>query len=271
MSDEMNPEIKFETIDPSGDLEVLMEGIDEIPAAADSPSADPEFQQLTRDQIIEKVKQERDALAKTKAEATNNAALNQVLKELKDRPQVVQQTPQVPRETEEEFKKKFNEKFYDSPYDTMMEFQQKKLGPEVQRMMFNNMQLARKLTALDPDKRDTFAMYSAEIDDFVARLPVEQKLYDADVFSKAHDAIISRHVNEIVERKVREAVTKQTGGQTGTRPAPFTEAGSAPRPAGGSRQTVVLSRSEQQWAADHGMTKESMGAYLLRHPERRMK
>lgn len=264
----MSDEVKFEEIDPTGELEVLMEGIDEIPAAASTPP-DPEFRDLTRDQIIEKVRKEREALEATKAEANNNAALNQVLKELKDRGAQPALAPQAPAMTEGEFKTKFNEKFYDNPYDTMMEFQQKKLGPEVQRIMFQNMQLARKLAALDPDKKDTFALYGAEIDDYVARLPPEAKLYDADVYAKAHDAVISRHVNEIVERKVREAVTKQSG--TGRpAPEPFAERGMAPRPAG-SKATIVLTRTEQEWAKAHLMSKESAGAFFARHPEKRMK
>lgn len=264
----MSDEIKFEEVDPTGDLEVLMEGVDEIPQVETTP-VDPEFKDLTRDEIIERVRKEREALQKTKAEADNSAALNQVLKELKDRQVAPQQPAGPPPQTEAEFKAKFNEKFYDNPYDTMMEFQQKKLGPEVQRIMFQNMQLARKLAALDPDKKDTFALYGAEIDDYVARLPPEAKLYDPDIYSKAHDAVISRHVNEIVERKVREAVKGPSVGPTPQ--AGFTERGSAPRPSGGPRQTIVLTRTEQEWARARMMSKEAAGGYFLRHPEKRMK
>jgi hypothetical protein len=265
----MADEIKFEEIDPAGDLEVLMEGIDEIPPADLTPP-DPVFKDLTKEQIIEKVRLERDALQQTKAAADNSAALNQVLKELKDRPSMPQQAAAPPPMTEAEFKAKFNEKFYDNPYDTMLEFQQKKLGPEVQRIMFQNMQLARKLAALDPDKKDTFALYGAEIDDYVARLPAEAKLYDPDIFAKAHDAVISRHVNEIVERKVREAV-KGTTTPPPSQQAAFSERGSAPRPSPGSRTTIVLTRTEQEWAKSHMMSKEAAGGYFLRHPEKRMK
>jgi len=269
----VSDDIKFEAIDPSGDLEILMEGIDEIPADP-ATTQDPEFQTLTRDQIIEKVRSEREALAKTKSDLTQNAALTEVLKELKNRPQGPQmQVPQgPPPETEEQFKAKFNEKFYDSPYDTMMEFQQKKLGPEVQRIMFQNMQLSRKLAALDPERKDTFAMYGAEIDDIVAKMSPQEKLYDPDVFVKAHDVVISRHVNEIVDRKVREAVSGKTA-PTGPQPAPFTERGTAPGPrmSPGAKQTVVLSRSEQAWASSQGLSKEAAGSFFVRHPEKRMK
>lgn len=265
------PEVNFEEIDPTGDLEVLLEGVDEIPAAS-MPEEPEDLKNVSREDIIAKVKLEREELARAKEAAGNQAAIAQALKDMRTSPQQVvrEAMPQQgPQESEDAFKLRFNEQFYNDPYNTMMEFQKKKLAPEVQRIMASNMQLSRKLAALDPDRKDTFGQYIAEIDDFVGRLNPEQKLYDADVYTKAHDAVIARHVNEIIDRKVKEAVGGKQQPVAG-KPA-FSEGGSAPRPATGPRTTIVLTPKEQQYAATKGLTRESMGAWLMRHPERRMK
>jgi predicted RNA-binding Zn ribbon-like protein len=263
------PEINFEEIDPTGDLEVLLEGVDEIPAPA-AVEEPEDLKNASREDIIAKVKQEREELVRAKEAAGNQAAIAQALKDMRQPQQVVRQDmpQQGPQETEDAFKTRFNEQFYNDPYNTMMEFQKKKLAPEVQRIMASNMQLSRKLAALDPDRRETFVQYQAEIDDFVGRLEPSVKLYDADVYVKAHDAVIARHVNEIIDRKVREATSSKPAAAAG-KPG-FSEGGMAPRPSG-PRQTIVLSRKEQDWAFARGMSKESMAAYLMRNPDRRMK
>lgn len=270
------PELKFEEASPLGDLEVLLEGIDEIPSGEPQIEGPEDLKGMTREQILQKVQQEREEANKKLAAMEEQAKLTSALKGLtqQTQQQVVrdpsQMPQQLPGETEEAFKARFNEQFYNNPYDTMMEFQRKKVAPEVQRIMGANVQMSRKLTALDPDRKDTFAQYQAEIDDMVARLSPEQKLYDIDVYTKAHDAVIARHVNEIIDRKVKEAMGKGSPQPKPTAPVPFSEQGTAPRPMGPTK-TFVLSRKEQFWAAQHGLSPERAAEYFMRNPDRRIK
>ncbi len=261
------PEVRFDA-DPEGDLEVLLEGIDEIPAPVSTVEVPEDLKDLDREAILEKVKAERLELAKAKEAALNQSQIAQALKDLRQ-PQAQTPAPPVqqPGETLEQFKARYNEKFYDNPFENTMEFHRKQLLPEIQRIMASNMQLSRKLAMLDPDRKDTFALYMPEIDDMVGKLPPEQKLYDADVYTRVHDIVISRHVNEIVDRKVKEAMQEPRKSPT---KVPFSEGGTAPRPSGAAR-SIVLSTKEQAWAKTQGLTPERAGEFLLRHPERRMK
>lgn len=263
------PNVQFEDLDPQGDLEVLLEGIDEIPAPVSTVEVPEDLKDLDREAILEKVKAERLELVKAKEAALNQSQIAQALKDLRQPVQPQASAPLQPGETMEQFKARYNEKFYDNPFDSTMEFQRKQLLPEIQRIMVSNMQLSRKLAMLDPDRKDTFALYMPEIDDMVARLPMEQKLYDADVYTKLHDIVISRHVNEIVDRKVKEAVAQQ-GSKTSAGKVSFSEGGTAPRPTSPVR-SIVLSRKEQDWAKIQGLTPERAGEFLLRHPEKRIK
>jgi hypothetical protein len=281
MSDVVEPEapqgIKFEEVesDPLQELEILVEGLDDIPK--DEEVEDEEFKGKTKSELAEEIRRQRADLQQQQERSVETSALREVVEELKSvKQQPVQQqqiAPQGPQESEEEFKARVNQSFYDDPYGTLMEFQSKKLAPEVQRLMSNNVRLSRKLVALDPDRADTFRQYSAEVDDYVAQLPPQSKLYDPDVYEKAHDAVIARHVNEIIERKVQEHLSGSSQGNgRAVPPPPHTEAGrSGAAPPPKQKTRIVLSAKEREYIARQGIGKEEYAAFALRHPDRRIK
>jgi hypothetical protein len=273
MSDEARDQaVSFESPDVEAalkDLEILVEGVDEIPPTETQPD-DPEFKGKSRDELIAQVRSQRAEIQAAKERSIEQIALKEAINELKEsraRPAVMPQQQQ-PTETEEQFRERVNKSFYDDPYGTLTEFQVRKLAPEVTRIMSSNMRLSRKLVALDPQRLETFQQYSAEIDDYVAQLSPQAKLYDADVYEKAHDAVVARHVNEIVERKVAEAIKPKAPAA----PAPpHTETLKTTAPLSASKTRIVLTPKEMRYIADHGLTKESYAEYVLRHPDRRIK
>jgi hypothetical protein len=274
MSDLVAPagEIQFDANEADNDeIRVLVEGIDEIPA--EEPK-DPALKK-TKEEIAAELAATKKSLEEERNRTLEGSALASLVQEVRDlkrAPVAVQGGAQQPGETEEEYQARFNKELYDNPYKTIMEFQMKKLAPEVQRIMVANLQTSKKLLLLDAERGATAKEYQAEIDQEIAKLPPAEALYDADVYAKVHDRVISRHINEIIARKVEEAV-KGKGAATPARPAnapaPFNERGSAPAGRGTAPRTVVLTPAEAQYADIKGLKREDYAAYLLRHPEAR--
>lgn len=266
MSDTEEKEVNFEETG-EGPLQILIEGIDEIPARE---VTDPQLKK-TKEELAKELADTKKSLEDERQRTLEVNSLREIATELKNQPRVLPQgSPQpLPGETEEDFKKRFNEKFYDSPYDTMMEFQQKKLAPEVQRIMGANLGTSRKFLQIDPDRKETAAKYMAEIDAEMERIPAQTKLYDPDIYQKVHDLVTSRHIREIVDMRVKEAMEKGKPAPV-ARPAGFSERGNA-APQERSPRTVVLTAKENETRRVKGMSKEQYGAFLLRHPELRQK
>jgi hypothetical protein len=75
-------------------------------------------------------------------------------------------------------------------------------------------------------------------------------------------------VKDIVDMRVKEAMAATK--PVPTKPAPFSERGSAPS-TGSNPRTIVLTRKEAEVAATRGIPKEQYASYLMRHPEARQK
>jgi hypothetical protein len=261
---EQEQEVSFEE---GGPIQVLIEGIDEIP---EREPTNPEMKK-TKEELSQELAATRKSLEEERNRTLEMNAIRGLAEELKNQPRSVPAgTPQpLPGESEEDFQKRFNAEFYNNPYATMMEFQQKKLAPEVQRIMGANLLTSRKFLMIDPDRKETAAKYATEIDTEIERIPPSTKLYDPDIYQKVHDLVISRHVKDIVDMRVKEAMAS-TGKPTTTPKVGFSERGTA-APNGSNPRTIVLTRAEAEFAAAKGIPKEQYAGYLMRHPEARKK
>lgn len=122
---------------------------------------------------------------------------------------------------------------------------------------------------IDPDRKETAVRYGAEIESEIERLAPQIKLEDPDIYQKVHDVVISRHVKDIVDMRVKEAMAAAKTPQK-SKPAPFSERGTAP-PVGSNPRTIVLTKAEVEYARTKGVSKEEYASYLMRHPDKRVK
>jgi DNA uptake protein ComE-like DNA-binding protein len=223
-AEEQEPDVQFEELDPMNDIKVLVEGRDEIPS---EEQEEGEFKGLTRDQIIEKIASERKAneeklkqpLGIADEIKRGFAAFSQTLAP----PKQSEPQPQIdPKVLEDELK----EGLLESPTKVLDKYIQTKLGPEIGRIYQYNINTSRRFLALDAQRAATFKQYEPEVEKEVQAMPLNDKVYDPDVYAKAHDRVVARHMNEIIDAKVKEAVEKlstpekKTGGGSNV---PFSE------------------------------------------------
>lgn len=118
--------------------------------------------------------------------------------------------PQKPGETDEAFRKRIEKEIFEEGKTTkaLQEFIDRYAGPVVNQQ---NVQLAeanKKLLLMDPDTGPKFKKYKAEIEDFVASLPANQRS-NPEVWNYAYREVVNgRHADDemqdIIERKVQE-------------------------------------------------------------------
>ena len=262
MSDpiEKQPEINFEDLDPTEDYKVVVEGRDpeaDLPAA---PQEADEYKGLTREQIIAKIEAERSDKARLAAAADTATAIKAGLEQLVSRgreaPPAAAPTS-VPLD-EAALTAELKEKIYEDPKAAIDTYVQKKLGPEIGRLFQTNLHWSRRDVERDPDTSDTFKKYRQEIEAEVQTVDLTSRISDPEVYRKAHDRVVSRHFNELVDIKVKEAVEKlKTPSTPPASSPPFAET-KVSRPPGAPPQRVVrLSRDD--WKQLEGMRRKGLG------------
>lgn len=118
--------------------------------------------------------------------------------------------PQKPGESDEVFRKRIEKEIFEEGKTTkaLQEFIDRYAGPVVNQQ---NVQLAeanKKLLIMDPDTGPKFKKYKAEIEDFVASLPANQR-NNPEVWNYAYREVVNgQHADDemqdIIERKVQE-------------------------------------------------------------------
>ncbi len=258
--DEKQPQINFEELDPSEDYKIIVEGRDPEADEPEAPVEADEYKGLTREQIIAKIEVERADKARLSAAADTASAIKAGLEQLASRgreaPSAVSSTPQPLDETA--LANELKEKIYEDPKAAIDTYVQKKLGPEIGRLFQTNMHWSRRDVERDPDTAETFKKYKVEIEDEVQRVPLGERISDPEVYKKAHDRVVSRHFNEIVDLKVKEAVEKMkpsSAPPAGSPPFAETKVNRPPNPPG--QKVVRLSRDD--WKQLEGMRRKGLG------------
>lgn len=261
--------------------EVVVGGEDEIPDMTFQEEMDEEIEVIIGNQEDEKPAEkepdpEKIALQERleALEASLTAQREQVdlvgaVKELAQNRQAapVVTQPQGPVETEEEFKARLNENWVDDPYALLMEFNQKKIAPLAQELLATNVIHSKRDLERDPERKDTYKQYEAEIEAEVNSIPPELKIKDPDVYAKAHDRVIGRHINEVIALKVQEALgeTKEKPAVTAA-PVSHTERGGVGGPP--KKRVLRLTPEEAQRAAITGVSQEDYARTLERRRQR---
>jgi hypothetical protein len=217
----------------------------------------------------------QEQIEKEKAKGNEVAALQEGLenlgKVLTQQPQQVQQSLQrQPGESEEEFHKRFNDAFYDDPFKMMNEYSMRKIAPELQRLAQTVEAQAKRTIRTDSQRKETYEKYKDEIDVEYSQTPQYERFTDPDAYQKAHDRVVARHINEIIDERVKARL--ESGGE---KPKPkqapsYSEAGYTPVPKTASKpRQVRLTTGEQRWAVNSGLTLKKAAEILQRNPDLR--
>jgi hypothetical protein len=253
------------------ELEVLVPGRDEIP---EEPEADPEFKDLSKEDVIQKLREEQETRRSLEGKVDSVSAITSGLEKLNQnlvRPVVQQPAPQQVQQelSEEEKAKLYNESLLDgdvySKTVNLVNDQLRKLRPDLEAIMQANLVHSKKFALLDPDVADVMKLHGQEVEAEVASLPPSERIKDPDVYEKAARRVSVRYVDEIVERKVQEVLKAKGvdvqgpsqggggGGPTMSTSVPFTETNQRPNP---KKRTVIPTREQMEEARVLGMTIE---------------
>ena len=124
---------------------------------------------------------------------------------LKNNQTVQPQMPiQQPGESDEEFAERLKEAlFSEDPLPALKEAVQRFTQPALAQANYTAMELAKKVMVLDPEKGPIFKKYQSEIEDFIKTLPPNVQT-NPGVYDYAYKEIYSRHIDEIVEERVKQ-------------------------------------------------------------------
>jgi len=273
---EENPEIAFED-DTDDEIIISDEPLE------DDTSSDP-APDVTKEDLLSRIESMQEQMQNAQQRGDEVSALREgigeLAKSMKSAPSerdLQGQQSQQPQESEDEYRKKFNENFYDDPYSYMQDFTMKKLGPEFNRILSTQEKMFRKEIQRDPSRKDTYSKYKDEIEEEYQQIPQYQRMTDPDAMAKAHDRVVSRHIDDIVQQKVQEALQEQQGsGQQNQRRQGanrqssqplYAESSNTPKPTGGQkRQPKRLSTREARWADNKGLPYDKALEILSRKP-----
>ncbi len=201
------------------------------------PDASDPYASMSARELAAKLKAEEARIRQLEEQANMNAALSQSisqlgmnlnrpqeeidpiqasLKQLQNDPTAQQASPLSKRadESEADYKTRLQEEYYNDPVKMNDLMFSTKVGPLMTQMMTMNLTHARRSIELDPNRSETYKKYRSEIDRMVAEMDPRSKFQDTSIFEKAHDQVVARHIQDIVNDRVQEALKQQTQNQT---------------------------------------------------------
>lgn len=262
MSDE-NPELQFED-----DMEVLIS--DEEPEQ--EPEVDPEKEKLLLE--LERYQKQMEQYTNRNVEAE---ALKEGIEKLGDKltPQQQEAAQQRPQESDEDWAKRIKDEIYDDPLKVLNEYMQRKVGPVIQQQYATNEKIWKRQINNDPQRKDTYEKYRNEIETEYQAIPEWERYQNPDAILKAHDTVVARHINDIIDERIQAALNEQQStakenAQTQHAPT-YSEPGyTAPPSATTSKRTQPrLTTREAAWADRRGITHNKAYEALKRNPDLR--
>lgn len=255
MSDEYDPQITDEqgnAIPPDfGSTFLNMEEDIEVAGEGEVDEKTPAEMDLLKQQVAK----QQELIAKLETKQTVDSAVAGALAPVLDRLGQPAHQPimQQPQESEADFKKRLDENTLEMGFSTAMDqFYARKLAPEVQRLLANNVNLSRKFVQLDPSKGPLYKTYKKEVDDYVAAMPPQAKLYNPDLYEEAVNVVASRHSDEIMglqlqtklaeeREKLKEELRQELGLEKKTAPAKPIHSATNQNQPGPTKRTTSLS------------------------------
>ena len=273
MSDPANDAPDIAMDDPSDDdqVEVLLEGVDELPSEKPTEPEEeelpPEYKKMTKKEIIAKL-QEVSKTSETDKDIRES--LSKSIESLGEKLQPVQippQTPQQPQKSASELEEEIDELAFKKPSEAMSKLFETKYGPILRDQISANQSLQRKLLREGTSTKDFFTEHSTEIDETFKSLPPKDQL-SGEGYDKAYREVRSRYTDDIIAQEVTKRVKEElekimpTIKQTGS----FTETKSGvPSKSVRGPKKIILTRDDQEIADRRGMSYEEYARWKSRN------
>lgn len=186
-------------LDIDEDIEVVGEGV-----------APPEGAEIPPDEVAElreKLKEQQARISELTTTRQVEAAMKPVVDQINQLQQPQQQAAQQPGESDAEFKTRIDENYLETGLTGAIdEVFARRLRPEIQRLLQNNLYSSRRFVMLDPEKGPLYSKYKQEVEAHIAQLPPQEKLYSPEVYDTAVATIAARHGDEIINEKLAQAL-----------------------------------------------------------------
>jgi hypothetical protein len=265
MSDENVPNIPFRTPDSGEQMEVLVEGIDEIPEQEEVESKLPDdFKELSKEEIYAKYQQSTEGVNQAQALQAGIEALGDKLTPQQQQaapvPQQQQQPAPVTPEEQEAKNDQLTDMFFKEPtkafdqaFDAAIDA---KIGPLMRDTISSNFSTQRQILETNPDKKEFFQKHAAEIDAEFQKLPLSDRVVGKG-YTKAYDNVRAQNLDEVIDSEVAkrmESIKAELKAELAPqRGVEYTETGgTAPRVV--KRKRVILTREDKAKADAVGMT-----------------
>lgn len=188
-------------LDEDEDIEIG----DVIGLPPETPAGTPNDEVAT---LQAQLKEQQERLQALQIENTARNAIQPVVEQLSQlQPKQPVQAVQQPGESDDAFRKRIDESYLETGLvSSMDEYFARRLRPEVQRLLQNNLYTSRRLAMLDPEKGPLYKKYQREVEDHIAQLPPQDKLYNPEVYDNAVAAVAAKHGDEIIDERVQRAL-----------------------------------------------------------------
>ena len=154
------------------------------------------------------LKEQQERLQALQVQKAAEQAIQPMMEQLGQQLQPKQQQPvQQPGESDDEFRKRLDENYLETGITSAMdEYFARRLRPEVQRLLQNNLYTSRRLAMLDPEKGPLYQKYQREVEERIAQLPPQSKLYNPEVYDEAIAQVAAKHGDEIINERLQQAL-----------------------------------------------------------------
>jgi len=135
------------------------------------------------------------------------------------------QEQQQPGETDQQFRDRIEKEIFETGKTTgaLQEAIGRFVGPYFQQTLGTISEQSKKLLETDPARGPTYKKYQKEIEDYVNKLPPQQRALNPNVWEHAYEAAVRRHSEDIVQERIQEGVKKalkEMGIEPGGKKAP---------------------------------------------------
>jgi len=166
----------------------------------------------------------------------------------------------------------FNKSVYDNPFQKTAELFQLFSQMTGTQQANANLMYSQRILQVDPATKDLYKRFKSEVDEEVARLPAAERATNPGVYDDALTRVKARHMEELFQERLDEAMKKPPVAATAPSPRAYAEGGgvrpSVAIPPNATRKVVVSTskmREVEQFAGEKMIPVSAALSYFERH------